>query len=164
MSSSPINQLPTEILTSIFLCSTEFVHKAFIRTRMTGLSRQLTILRLVCSRWDNIVVKTPSFWTLLCLHPPSMSFEHSKSPPADALSLWLERSADLPLNIAHIHLIRDYFEEESPGVLDVLRQSTVRWRTADIYVAGDTSHILAQFSFTDALCLHTLSYEAFSER
>ncbi|KAF5343525.1 hypothetical protein D9756_011630 [Leucocoprinus leucothites] len=164
MSSSRINQLPTEILTSIFLYTTEFIHKAFIRTRMTRLSRQLTIIRLVCTRWDSIVVKTPSFWTLLCLHPPSMNFKRSKSPPADALSLWLERSADLPLNIVHLHLDHEYLEDEPTGALNVIRQSIARWRTANIYVAGDASNILTQFSFTDARCLQTLSCDVMSEK
>ncbi|KAI9443199.1 hypothetical protein H4582DRAFT_2072275 [Lactarius indigo] len=81
--STPVNNLPNELLSSIFtLEEEEEEHGPRLPFHV--------LVSHVCRRWRGVVIGIPTLWTYL---------DFAEGPPFDKSQAWLERSKDQPLDI-----------------------------------------------------------------
>jgi hypothetical protein len=89
-----------------------------------------TVVSLVCSHWRNVAFSTPSLWTTIEVTPEA-------HPPYQPVSMWLERSKGLPIDIC---VDCERLEAEPPSDADIkflfslLVPHIHRWRTMEVSV------------------------------
>ncbi|KAG5639929.1 hypothetical protein DXG03_002330, partial [Asterophora parasitica] len=136
---SPINRLPVELVMEIFvfslrdfagdpgLISTRASRKFRDRLSLSpGASSDPMILAQVCRRWRYIALSMPRLWTKMRIK----SYSHSHHVPL--VQTWLQRSANLPLDISLHELNRS--EKTLPitvGILSLLIGQAHRWKSID---------------------------------
>ncbi|ESK88365.1 hypothetical protein Moror_14798 [Moniliophthora roreri MCA 2997] len=124
---SPVQRMPTEMLSSIFAFCCE-------KNELSS-PRRLPVMSLsmVCARWRDIVLSTPWLWSKL-----DVDFEPSYALPsrnkilsmAQITQLFMQRSQNAPLTWS-----LDYYH--IAPILPVLRpllQNSERWRSISLYV------------------------------
>lgn len=116
----------------------------------------------VCSRWRNLVLDTPSFWSKL---------NFAEGPPYERSRIWIERAKDIPLDLKIDCRVDDFdpvvSEEEIDGepilvpeidkeqlktILDLIMPHVARWRSLVVLVTYyEYMHIaLSRFAECDA--------------
>ncbi|KAI5836218.1 hypothetical protein K523DRAFT_410928 [Schizophyllum commune Tattone D] len=119
-SDTPIGSLSNELLIRIFGYAIPKVSN-WIGTRLLAV---FTILAShVCGRWRDLVLQTPSLWTLIC-------FRTWKRLPLPIVSLYESRSRDLDLRL-HVHL--DSFDELSDAQIQCAQR--LASRTSHLYIS-----------------------------
>jgi hypothetical protein len=151
-----IQSLPHEILGDIF-----HIHLfASNNPQLQELSKIGTILRLVCHRWNLILLDLSLCWS-------NIHLDMKQLPSFLSLTLWLERSKNAPLSIT----IRTPWAESIgiPEYLDFLADSIVRWRVLEFPIPIVLpAKLFERYSFEDAVnlqrvSLHLLPIEPISE-
>ncbi|KAH9002562.1 hypothetical protein EDB86DRAFT_2847286 [Lactarius hatsudake] len=146
---TPVNNLPNELLSSIFTLGSEaeksgYDENAEEEEEGPRLPFQVLVSH-VCRRWREVVIGIPTLWTYL---------DFAEGPPFDKSQAWLERSKDQPLDIEIDCTIDSDPESESepddgsedqadschvspadlPVVRDLILPHSARWRTFELLV------------------------------
>ncbi|KAG6883834.1 hypothetical protein C0993_003486 [Termitomyces sp. T159_Od127] len=151
----PVNRLPDELLSAIFsfepdvlLSSGDVFQKRSLprRTLVCGKKIDPILLGQVCKQWRNVTLTTPLLWTsffVLC---------NLKTQTVELLKIWLERSADLPLNIKFLESLCDLKIDEdlsnppknpvTPQIMELLTTHAHRWKTIDFEFSLQISPLL----------------------
>ncbi|KAF8877226.1 hypothetical protein CPB85DRAFT_486162 [Mucidula mucida] len=85
MCSSPIRQLPTEVLGLIFASACTSFRRSEYKTPLS--------ISVACSKWRDIAVSTPSLWTHIHIAP-----YHSHGG-VDVYKYYLERCGNVPISV-----------------------------------------------------------------
>ncbi|KAE9394420.1 hypothetical protein BT96DRAFT_802129, partial [Gymnopus androsaceus JB14] len=93
---SPIRRIPQEVLAEIFIRCLPDTSPYGVRS----LEYAPLLLLGVCKHWRNIALDTPLLWNSLHIHLPTHLSEEAASRRITGATLWLERSAALPLSIS----------------------------------------------------------------
>ncbi|KAF5363293.1 hypothetical protein D9756_001151 [Leucocoprinus leucothites] len=99
------------------------------------LSTIRTHLRLVCRRWNSIVVHTPRCWSTIhfCLYGPPRIPRCDPPPPPKTLALFFKRSQNTPLFIK-IYSQESVLADTPYDYLDLLVNTVDRWETLALEV------------------------------
>ncbi|KAG9046737.1 hypothetical protein FS837_003758 [Tulasnella sp. UAMH 9824] len=114
---SPIETLPVEVF---YVIVRQVVKKA-LRPPCAdeGYFRDLMNLRLVCTRWAQAIEGNPEFWQRLSLHSGE-----------EFVRLTIKRTLGWPLDICGT--------VKSTSVVDLALRESLRWRTVDVQINGQT--------------------------
>ncbi|KAF9056833.1 hypothetical protein BDP27DRAFT_1147147, partial [Rhodocollybia butyracea] len=94
---SPIRQIPSETLGEIFMhCLPTDIYPFAIR----DLKEAPLLMTTICRHWRRVAIDTPGLWSSLHIHLPPQLSEEVASQRTTGVSLWLERSATLPISIS----------------------------------------------------------------
>ncbi|KAH9940092.1 uncharacterized protein BXZ73DRAFT_99093 [Epithele typhae] len=127
-STLPIHRLPPELIAKIF--STVLLSCAF--TEVTDeLPESRMRMALVCRRWKDLILSTPTLWTTLNVTPHS---------PLDMLSFNLSRSGESDLFVHVIATFDSNHLEVEAGVIELLSLEFTRIRT--LVISGAVSPII----------------------
>ncbi|KAJ3509654.1 hypothetical protein NLJ89_g5104 [Agrocybe chaxingu] len=134
-SNQPISKIPIELLCEIF---TKFVNDPTISRieNPTGplVSRHSsvdpTILGQVCSRWRDTALNLPTLWSTICIRNPAKSQLYRTH-------LWLERSADQPLNLTLEDGIEGRDLNATWNIVRAFYSHADKWRRIDFSVPPD---------------------------
>ncbi|KAG6812185.1 hypothetical protein H0H92_003990 [Tricholoma furcatifolium] len=151
----PIHRLPEEILTMIFATELPSTDEDYVpcipkrprRSLVTGNKLNPTILGEVCRHWRAVTLFNPLLWSsmdILC------NLEESTLP---LLTLWLERSGGVPLNITFTETTCDIKDDRdvwryppknprTPAVMELLVAHAHRWRSIDFQFSYQISDVL----------------------
>ncbi|CAA7265677.1 unnamed protein product [Cyclocybe aegerita] len=138
-SNPPISKIPVEILWEVF---TKFVDDPTI-SRIENPTRPLvsrhssadpTILGQVCSHWRSVALNLPTLWSTIFIRNPAKSQLYRTH-------LWLERSADQPLNLT----LEDGIDDRDLNTTGTSSAPSTRARTSgeeliSAYLPTSTSH------------------------
>jgi hypothetical protein len=123
---APIRQLPDELLIEIFSNDDLAGGASFSE------QEELTRIMLVCTRWRDIAISTPTFWTTIDLGVNrSRRFQ---IPEPERLARWIKYSQKSPLDVHANYTDASYpypteTIESSKMGLKVLFEAGDRWRT-----------------------------------
>ncbi|KAJ7221610.1 hypothetical protein GGX14DRAFT_430431 [Mycena pura] len=129
---SPVRRLPPEILQTIFV----YCHGG------PELEPIIPTAGLVCHHWRSVVLNTPELWSTICVGRTRFSFVQKYH---DFASLFLERSANLPLSVS----IRSPADGQ---LLHLIGRHIGRWQTLRLSSR--------EASFYASLALHLHEFEA----
>ncbi|KAG6918605.1 hypothetical protein DXG01_013016 [Tephrocybe rancida] len=150
-----INRLPSEILVEIFSSELQFrppsgdePFDTRPRRRSLVMGKKLDpfLLSQVCKHWRSVTFSSPLLWrsmSVLCnLRPQTV----------DLLAFWLQRSADLPLNIKFVESLCDMKSDDewlnppqnpiTPQMMSLLTAHAHRWKTIDFEFSLQISPVL----------------------
>jgi hypothetical protein len=121
---SPINRLPPELLTEIFLLWTKE-------------ASDVSVIAAVCSRWRELALSTSQLWSTICM---DLDGENSHSD-AKIVQTWLKRSAMCPLSVT----LEQYDEDDSDGhpVIDAVIPHSHRLEYLSISTHKNMIHALS---------------------
>ncbi|KAG6834980.1 hypothetical protein H0H93_005946 [Arthromyces matolae] len=169
-----ITQLPAEILSLIF--STEpddqpvcRIEEPFIRRlprRSLAVRKRLdpVLLSHVCKQWRDITTSNPLLWSsffVLC---------NLKTQTLELIKLWLERSADMPLDITFKECLVDLKADEewskppqnpmTPQVMELLTAQAHRWKTIDFEFSLQISSVLQEMPVDSFKILESANFRS----
>ncbi|KAE9408956.1 hypothetical protein BT96DRAFT_849021, partial [Gymnopus androsaceus JB14] len=127
---SPIHQLPTELLSLVFdfSCPINLLQEYSWISVITYLPA--LAISAVCAKWRCLAMALPSLWSRLKLE---ISEDSTSNLFMATLQLYLERSAHDPLFVdLYIGLVEDDYEvyDDMPSApLDLLLEHTRRWKS-----------------------------------
>ncbi|KAJ7915053.1 hypothetical protein B0H13DRAFT_2270515 [Mycena leptocephala] len=138
-STNGIHSLPTETLSDIFRFAVAAVTPNFWRLTpapllQTELERvanaPLLILSRVCSRWHDIGINNPTFWSDVEINGVSGRAPSALEKTIRLLSARLERSRDVPLSVSLT--CEDDCKPFHPRIFHLLAQHSHRWEIARV--------------------------------
>lgn len=100
MTLTPINRLPPEVLSQVFVLAT--CAQACGSDRRPHPVHMLTIIPSVCTRWREIAIGTCSIWSHIDMHLDIGLLDNEQSV-FDRAKLWLDRARGVPI---HLHISR----------------------------------------------------------
>lgn len=136
---SPINRLPTELLSQIFgLCARDWKERQIGDLGLFATEAPLLICH-VWRRWRQIALYTRSLWTYILIHVPPV---RRRGKPQDQTSTarlqhWLNHSADLPLSVRIAKNNGAEFGVAESPALNLLLLHSARWQHLDLSISGD---------------------------
>lgn len=108
--SQPLDAVPSEILTEILLLIKCAGQSNKSRSLFPQMYQCTTTIRLVCHRWNQIVLAEPRFWSEIVIDVQSNRL--TRPPSISLVELCLRRSADVPITIDVRFFLPDGEEEE----------------------------------------------------
>jgi hypothetical protein len=140
---SPINRLPPELLTEIFLL-------------WTREASDVSVIAAVCNRWRKLALSTPQLWSTIRI---GLHKENSHSQ-AKIVQTWLKRSAMCPLSLTLEQEVGD--GSDSHPVINVIIPHSHRLEYLSISIYGDMiralSPLKSQLPALKTLDLWVMSY------
>ncbi|KAK7053606.1 hypothetical protein R3P38DRAFT_1462430 [Favolaschia claudopus] len=134
---SAVHKLPTELLSEIFdLCFPQELYELDASSTPQDEFRRISqdhILQLahVCSRWYNVAMDTPKFWTTITIH---VDYWRYLTPPVesilDMLKAVLDRGRDYPLTLT---VCTSAFDDGGELALELFAKHGHRWRELALY-------------------------------
>ncbi|KEP51037.1 F-box-like protein [Rhizoctonia solani 123E] len=142
----PIHSLPRELLARIFLFVSRSQHN---HTRYSGLSmrNRPEVVSHVCSRWRELAVNSPSFWSTICL---SVVGSPAKIVRATAFA---ERARSLPLELQ----LHDQDLSTSSVLTDlsgIISTISPRIRSLQLVIQDDLQFHHSFLEYLAAACQH----------
>ncbi|KAJ7597760.1 hypothetical protein C8J56DRAFT_920886 [Mycena floridula] len=126
---SPIRRLPPEMLQEIFMHCLPGSSTTSVTSREAPL-----LLGRVCKTWREISISTPTLWSDIKISLPKDSCQREAEQTRDIVEQWIGRSGSTPLSIslASSAQISTSSQHAIELILDLLVQSSARWRILDI--------------------------------
>lgn len=92
---SPFERTPDEILAEIFL------HAKHQFSFATANHEEITVMRQVCRRWNQVATGTPQLWTDICIVPSyhPKTYVPKKFWNIKQLKIWMERSKNAAIDV-----------------------------------------------------------------
>ncbi|KAJ6593215.1 hypothetical protein B0H19DRAFT_1365347 [Mycena capillaripes] len=157
---SPVRRLPSEILTEIFAFflpgwttsrNTPFISSLNPVEEELGRIANVELMRIsqVCPRWHQIIMGTPSLWSVVGL---SLGLWHgpNQARMMPVLESSLARGGDFPLDLRA--QARPLYSTHALALLPVLAQSSRRWRKVS-FTVDYAAHMTAMSMVKDNLPL-----------
>ncbi|KAJ7215780.1 hypothetical protein B0H12DRAFT_1329552, partial [Mycena haematopus] len=137
MAPRDIHSLPTETFSDIFLSAVAAVTPTFWQSSPTSLQTELErianapllILSRVCSRWHEMALNNPTFWSNVEVHGVIGHRPSVLESTIGLLNARLERSRDAPLSIS---LRCNSNQPLHPRIFHLLAQHSPRWEKAQV--------------------------------
>ncbi|KAF9442693.1 hypothetical protein P691DRAFT_779260 [Macrolepiota fuliginosa MF-IS2] len=148
MPKTSIDSLPREILPDIFLPLV-----GWDGNQQKTVDQVRNDLRLVSHLWDDIILSNPHLWTCIEI------FVYG--PPMSTIKLLLERSRQLPIEL-DLRFINEGIvmnERYAMKLLDVLWESSHRWKKITLYLEAETACLLTRYPFANAVLLESVNID-----